>query len=138
MFLKHLKKMIFPLFPTSGDYQQAESIKKKIPWAYPWAPVGEGGKGLIGELHREICEKHVLFEKKVIPIGHGIGNDDVLFKILPDGYYAVVHLTWQGKENSPIWPCTVLFKDLDDWLKNGLTKDKKWHEKIRREVRKER
>ena len=64
----------------------------------------------------EIVKGHPLYGVPVKAIGRRTDRDDVLFQLLRHLCdYAVVHLTWSGREESdPRWPSFELF--LDDEL----------------------
>jgi hypothetical protein len=71
---------------------------------------------LIEELEKEINPNHVLYGKKSIPIAKREDDDDVIFKI-SDGSYALVHLTWSGKqEKDERFPFTEIFSSLKNLL----------------------
>jgi hypothetical protein len=82
----------------------------------PWRAVDDRLRSnLEAELSRELPADHVLAGKAVQAVAARADRDDVLFS-LPDGGYAVVHLTWSGRrEASPEWPSTELYSSLDDW-----------------------
>jgi hypothetical protein len=84
------------------------------PWQRPYSP-----EGLVRELKREVGSNHPLHAKSVEALAVAKDRDDVLFEIT-DGVsrkYAVVHLGWTGKfENSAVWPRTVFFDSLQQWL----------------------
>ena len=69
-----------------------------------------GGKGLEGELRREICHGHPLYGYRVKAIAYSEEiDDDILFETDKPGYpYAFVHLTW-NREKTPDFPFTVLY-----------------------------
>ena len=65
------------------------------------------------ELSRELGRKHQLYGKSVAAIATCDHSDDVVFR-LPDGQYALVHLTWSARpEKDPRWPHTVVYPTLD-------------------------
>jgi hypothetical protein len=85
-----------------------------IEWLVPWHPL-EGGTpddGMVRELRREICNRHVLHGVPVRPVGRRQDCDDVLFELLDgSGRFAVVHLTYaMHRESDPRWPDTTLFE----------------------------
>jgi len=64
------------------------------------------------ELHREICEGHVLYGLECFAIARREDRDDFLFSV--QGAAAPiysVHLTWSwSEETSPDWPYAVSFE----------------------------
>lgn len=86
-----------------------------IPWKDPWLSleglVEEQGR-LDAELARELPSNHVLAHRAAHAIGRRRDNDDVIY-ILDGGgpEYAVVHLTWCGRQTDPAWPATVVLPD---------------------------
>ena len=82
----------------------------------PWHPVSaERRTALESELARELPTGHVLSGKRATAIAARSDQDDVLFDVTGLGF-AVVHLTWSGRqESSPQWPGTRLFTSLDEW-----------------------
>ena len=63
------------------------------------------------EYATEIGKGHPLYGVPVRAIGQRIDRDDVLFELLRHLCdYAVVHLTWSGREEAdPRWPSFELF-----------------------------
>ncbi|MEI8020306.1 MAG: hypothetical protein WCH39_19045 [Schlesneria sp.] len=96
-----------------------------IEFLEPWVATGEYGDNLVEELRKEVSERHLMWNRKVRPIGQRTDADDVLFEI--EGQvpcYAVVHLTWSGEsEESPHSPETRLFASLADWIESGMLAD---------------
>jgi hypothetical protein len=71
-------------------------------------------QSFVKELQRELSPEHSLFGKPVVAVARRIDRDDVLFRFgeSPERY-AVVHLTWTGKqEGSRQWPRTEIFDSL--------------------------
>ena len=66
---------------------------------------------LAQELRREVAKGHVLRGRAVETIACCQHCDDAVFA-LPDGQYAVVHLSYAGGD-SPPWPTTELFEDAE-------------------------
>jgi hypothetical protein len=64
------------------------------------------------ELRREICSSHVLHGVAATIIARRQDRDDFLFE-LPDGRFAIVHLTW-ARESDPRWPATEVFDSIDE------------------------
>jgi hypothetical protein len=92
------------------------------PWEYVAASVHEG---LLKELRREIATGHPLYEVKASVVARRQDCDDVLFAI--EGHasaFAVVHLTWTGKqESNPAWPSTRLYPDWQAWVDTCMRPD---------------
>jgi hypothetical protein len=87
-----------------------------IDWLIPWHPIEDGtpGDGIVSELRREICDRHVLHGVPVRPVGLRQDCDDVLFELLDgSGRLAVVHLTFAThRETDPRRPDTTF---LEGW-----------------------
>ncbi|MEY4531707.1 MAG: hypothetical protein RLZZ156_2428 [Deinococcota bacterium] len=64
-------------------------------------------------------ENHPLFNCEVNPLYRSQNSDDVLFQMCSSGQLARVHLTTQ-LETNPIYPDTVLFGTLREWLQFEL------------------
>jgi len=60
------------------------------------------------ELAREVCKKHVLYEKSVNAVARRDDRDDFLFVDKNSDSIFLVHLTW-SKETSPDWPSVDSF-----------------------------
>ena len=90
------------------------NIELKKPWIYIESELEK--YNLIKELKNEMNSNHVLFDKNSIPIAKREDNDDVIYKI-SDYYFAIVHLTWSGKqEKNGRFPYTEIFSSLKDLL----------------------
>jgi hypothetical protein len=61
---------------------------------------------LTAELQREIAPGHVLAGRSATVVRRCSGCDDVIVRVDNDAF-AVVHLTWTGREESLPWPRTV-------------------------------
>ena len=99
----------------------------EIHFLEPWYRMEAGNQNLEKELYAEISKRHILFGKKVKAIARASNKDDALFEII-DGHdkFAVVHLTWAGKEESNSqYPQTRLFKDWVDLYNNCIVPDHK-------------
>jgi hypothetical protein len=86
------------------------------PWTTPYSP-----DKLLLELQREVGPNHPLFGKSARALAVAEDRDDVLFEIAVSGgrKYAVVHLTWSGKqEASAKFPGAEFFDSLDQWLQS--------------------
>jgi hypothetical protein len=83
----------------------------------PWVPAGQQGEDLVRELEREIGDRHPLWGRRTRALARRIDADDVLFEITGDDTsYAVVHLTWSGKQEiDPRWPRVEFFPSLESW-----------------------
>ena len=89
-----------------------------IEWKAPWQPVTD--QSLVVELQKEINSGHVLAGKKVSAIGRRTDSDDVLFQVLGASKpFAVVHLTWKGKEKSSQWPATSFYSTVEECFVAG-------------------
>ena len=97
-----------------------------ITWLDPWVPA-KSEKVKVGfkmELARELQEGHPLHGSKVSAIGCRGDNDDVLFEIQDGvGRYAVVHLSWSSKPETPPWPHTTYFETLEAWIEKCMKAD---------------
>jgi hypothetical protein len=72
-----------------------------------WRTVtAEEADRLTAELQREIGAGHVLAGRRATVVRRCSGCDDVIFRV-DDDAFAVVHLTWSGREESQPWPRTV-------------------------------
>lgn len=89
--------------------------------APPWHPTTEP---LHLELADEMSTDHLLSGKRAVAVARRLDTDDVLFS-LPDGPapLAVVHLTWAGRERSPQWPATELYRSVDDFITRRMLPD---------------
>jgi hypothetical protein len=89
-----------------------------IEFEKPWLSIDSDVERnrLIKELEKEINSSHVLYGKKSMPIAKREDDDDVIFKT-SDGSYALVHLTWSGKqEKDASFPFTEIFSSLKNLL----------------------
>lgn len=96
----------------------------QIPWREPWHAISRDSAAKAeAELHREMCDKHVLFGRVLTAIGCRQDCDDVLFylgEVAPS--FAVVHLTCR-RETQPEWPHTTFFDSLASWVEQCLIPD---------------
>ena len=93
----------------------------------PWLAVEDQlqRERLERELASELPRGHLLERKKVRVIGRRADQDDVLFEVDGSGY-AVVHLTWTGRqEEAPDWPRVTMFESLEDF-RRGLWDGGAW------------
>ena len=90
----------------------------------PWKPILRNQQEFSLELSGEVGPGHPLFGKQVQALARPFDNDDVLFAILETKQYAVVHLTWSGKqEPHSLFPGTFIFSTLNEWVTECMTKD---------------
>ena len=95
----------------------------------PWHSLADESpayaRGLIAELKRELAPTHPLFNQTVAAIARRYDCDDVLFYWGESpGRYAVVHLTWTGKqERWPSWPETNLYDSFDAFVDQRMKVD---------------
>jgi hypothetical protein len=74
-----------------------------------WKSVAAGSSSataLLAELRREVGPGHVLGGRNAKPVARCTGCDDVVFRLLDDDTFAIVHLTWSGRPEAPPWPAT--------------------------------
>lgn len=89
-------------------------IEFKKPWVLIESDLEK--KRLKEELEKEINSNHVLYGKENIPIARREENDDVIFKISDDSF-ALVHLTWLGKQEiDERFPFTEIFSSLKELI----------------------
>ena len=70
------------------------------------------------ELHREICNEHILHGKVVYAIARREDRDDVLFSVKDiETPLCTVHLTW-SQESKPDWPFVTFFASKYDFIHN--------------------
>lgn len=92
-------------------------MPQEMEWIDPWSAIEDGGISLVVELKRELSPQHVLFGRDAVAIARRSDCDDVLFK-MEDGSFAVVHLTWSGKQDQyPNFPWTTIHKTMEDFVK---------------------
>ncbi|MEU4896632.1 hypothetical protein AB0B12_14210 [Streptomyces sp. NPDC044780] len=73
--------------------------------------------GLEAELLRELAPGHQLFDARVSAAARCEGCDDVLFSVANRPFpWAVVHLTWAGRQERSPWPLTTPLANLADLL----------------------
>jgi hypothetical protein len=73
-----------------------------------YAPELADAEGLESEASREIGPGHSLRGHALTLIARCDGCDHAAFR-LDDGRFAIVHLTWAGREEPPAWPSTEIF-----------------------------
>jgi GNAT superfamily N-acetyltransferase len=86
----------------------------------PWVDLRGGGDfeqkqrdALTRELVTELDSAHPLHGHAFTVVARSEADDDVLVA-LPSGGWAVVHLTWSGKTESPPWPATTFYSTFDE------------------------
>ena len=96
-----------------------------IDWLEPWDKLHTEASSLENELYKEVGTSHILNGKRATAIGRCYDCDDVLFEVHDAEFkYAVVHLTYSTKrEENPIFPCTTIYMDLNDWINRGMKPD---------------
>lgn len=73
-----------------------------------WLTVtADAAENLVAELRREAGPGHVLAGRSVTVVRRCPGCDDVLLRV-DDDVFAVVHLTWGGRQEREPWPRTVI------------------------------
>ena len=82
--------------------QISSELSPQEPW---YRPDDAQADGLLREAFREIGPDHELSGNRLRAIAKCAGCDDVIFG-LDDGTFAIVHLTWTGRPESPPWPST--------------------------------
>lgn len=76
----------------------------------PWKAIDNGTAAEM-ELAKELHPDHPLYGVEVKAIALRTDQDDFLFQIEDSEYYAVIHLTWRGRQEiSPQWPGTSYYK----------------------------
>ncbi|MCX4986040.1 hypothetical protein [Streptomyces sp. NBC_00572] len=90
----------------------------------PWWVLDDGMHDFEIELHRELPLGHPLHGVKASAVARCGGCDDVLFSVADRSFlWAVVHLTWTGREERAPWPMTTplasLAELLTDWADYG-------------------
>jgi hypothetical protein len=112
------------LYRTSRD---KESLKPhgRYKFTSPWHIIEDSQlQSFVAELKRELSPEHPLFGQPIAAVTHRCDCDDVLFRF---GHsldrYAVVHLTFAGKEILPQWPKTQIFESLDQFFNERMKQD---------------
>jgi len=73
----------------------------------PWFRLdGEGGRAFEREVAIEIARGHELHGLALTAVAKCEGCDSVVFRA-SDGTFAIVHLTWTRKPETPPWPGTT-------------------------------
>ena len=70
----------------------------------------------------EIGKQHPLYGVPAKAIARRVDKDDVLFRLLRHlCEYAVVHLTWSGREEeNPAWPSCDIYVDTDHLMEECM------------------
>ena len=91
----------------------------------PWDIVDpQESDAVVQELARELGPQHALKGKKVRAVARRCDCDDVLFTIIEEERCAVVHLTFQGKEETdPRWPATEFYSSVAEWVERCMLPD---------------
>jgi hypothetical protein len=87
--------------------------------------LGIGGKSFFDFINKSAS--HILFDSEFSAFCHDQRNDDVLFEIKKphfDKQFAIVHLTWTGKEEQEGYPNTEFYSDFDDFKYSRMYADK--------------
>ena len=119
-----------------------KSLVENVKWPKPWQPLDDDytalafgrrwGKGeiadtVLGELHREICDRHPLHSHKCIPVAYDTDcpKEFLFLTDLPDAPVVLVHFTWR-KELKPDWPFIIRFKSITDFSRQERRFQKRW------------
>ncbi len=89
----------------------------------PWAPIDSSDSAKFEDEYAvEIGKAHPLYGVPVKAIARRVDRDDVLFRLLRHLCdYAVVHLTWSGREETdPAWPACQIYADDDDLMEQCI------------------
>ncbi len=89
----------------------------------PWEPIDPVDSGRFEDEYAvEIGKAHPLYGVPVKAVARRIDCDDVLFELLRHlCEYAVVHLTWSGREESdPRWPSCDIYADEADLMEHCI------------------
>ena len=99
------------------------SMKTPFELLTPWVPIDSAVSAKFeDEYAEEIGKGHPLYGVPVKAIARRVDRDDVLFRLLRHLCdYAVVHLTWSGREESdPAWPAHKIYTDDDDLVEQCI------------------
>ena len=85
----------------------------------PWSRVGNNRSKLDQELQRELAWGHPLYKNGVRAVAQQGDCDEVLYEVpAADFQYAVVRLTWSGKEEPSPGPAYATFATWADWVRD--------------------
>jgi ubiquinone/menaquinone biosynthesis C-methylase UbiE len=108
--------------------QRILNDKMNFDFLEPWKPISNSEKArrFDTELSKEVSSGHILYGINSQAVAYRVDNDDILFDVDVESFqYAVVHLTWSGREEATGFPHTTLYTDLNDWEDNCMKKDHK-------------
>ena len=114
----------------------------EVKWPYPWGPLDDEYAALafgrrwsaqviaptvLGELKREICDKHPLFGVGCIPVAYDtrVPKEFLFLTSKPGAPVVLVHLTWRWAPD-PRYPFIVVFESIEDFVAKERKKRKKW------------
>lgn len=102
----------------AGKPEATDQLVLLEPW---FVPDCEDRSAFETELRREVAPGHTLFGRSEPAwlIARRCDEDDFAF-LLADGSVACVHLSFSSGPDSPPWPSTAMFADLDDWTENCM------------------
>ena len=92
----------------------------------PWMPIDPAeSERYEDEYAAEIGKAHPLYGVPAKAVAYRVDCDDVLFELLRHLCdYAVVHLTWSGREESdPRWPSCEIYADSEDLMEKCVRPD---------------
>lgn len=83
-----------------------------------WDIINDNENYYGNELKKELNKLHVLYGIQLKALARRLDRDDVLFLLLEGTErYAVVHLSWIGKEEKePQYPLTRLYNNFNDLI----------------------
>ena len=95
---------------TAGAYEAEDVID--------WMPLGAKSVRLLTrQLKREIPKKeHALSGVKFVIIAKNAAHDDVLLSLPEQDKWAVCHMTWSKRRETPPWPATRVAESLADLI----------------------
>ncbi len=98
----------------------------EIVYLEPWESIDENSHVFEQELQKELQKSHILFGEHLRAIGRRVDNDDYLFEIIETKKLAVVHLTWNGKnEETSLYPLTEIYNHWTDVFEKRILQDNK-------------
>lgn len=101
-------------------------MKTKLQLLTPWMPIDPDlSERYEDEYAAEIGKAHPLYGVPSKAVAYRVDCDDVLFKLLRHlCEYAVVHLSWSGREESdPGWPKCHIYADTEDLIEKRIRPD---------------